>query len=88
MLERHASLAHVHETHCAPRGAAALRRAAGVEDLELAAGLVLGEVAVAENDCRRLREARPQALKPPLYAAGVVSEADGSAGQLDSARCR
>ena len=63
--------------------AAALRRTAGVEDLEVPASLVERQVRVAEEDPVHLGEPPTQPLEPPPRGAGVVDQREAHSLALD-----
>lgn len=66
------------DAHRVPGRAPALRRAAGIEDLEgaIAVSLEQGQVRVAEYHGVDLREAATQPAEPATCRTGVVDEGD------------
>src|SRR4249919_2458771 len=71
------------QPHRGPRRPAAFGRAARVEDLKAVLLLVEGEMAVAEDDGIRGREAAAQPRQPAPGRAGVVDCRQGPAAQLE-----
>jgi len=73
---------HLSDSHRAVGRPAPLGRAAGVEDLEVVAGLVKRQVRVAEQHGIGIREASAHPLQSPLRRSGVVKEPEGHPVQL------
>jgi hypothetical protein len=73
----------VEQAHRRPRGAAALGRAAGVEDLEAILDLVQRKVAVTEDDGVGGWEAPAQTRQPALGGAGIMDDRDDPLTELN-----
>src|SRR5947209_19308729 len=87
-LELDGAARDVREPHRVVQGAAALRRAAGVEDLKAAGAFVQRDVRVAEDDGVDVREAASHAREPAARRARVVDDSDRRAANRDAQLAR
>jgi ribosome-associated protein len=79
---------HSREAHGVMRRAAALGRAARVEDLKTFRALVEGQVRVAEDHRVGVREAAAKTCEPALCRPRVVDHADSGASRFDDGLAR